>query len=288
MEGQKTNQSALYISGIFTYGENIETRLPLYLHSTGVHSLPAGAAFRKNGVQRPFVELLWNISGIGKVRLFEKTYTIGENHTFYYLPGEDYELHAITGNWNVRWLCFSGRLAESILLAYGYPRLQKAVTDYPKALFAEIERLISNRDLFSLRLGGAKIMEVLAGMGERKKEFQSGKLVDFCKDYIHSHLQDPQLSLSMIADAMRVSGSLVSRVFKKECSVSPGRYVLNCRMQLALSLLKGTDLPMAEVAESCGFSDRHTFTRFVKRATGASPREIREIHKFPVAGMEPD
>ena len=57
---------------------------------------------------------------------------------------------------------------------------------------------------------------------------------------------------------------------------SPGRFILNEKMARAVALLSGTDLPIDTVAKQCGFRDRPTFTRFMKRAKGMSPSEFRE------------
>ena len=56
---------------------------------------------------------------------------------------------------------------------------------------------------------------------------------------------------------------------------SPGRMILNKRLARAYSLLRGTDHPIARVAEECGFRDPKTFSRFIRRASGMGPQTFR-------------
>lgn len=43
-----------------------------------------------------------------------------------------------------------------------------------------------------------------------------------------------------------------------------------------MSLLRGTDASVREVALRCGVAEPRTFTRFIKRAVGVSPLEVRK------------
>ena len=43
-----------------------------------------------------------------------------------------------------------------------------------------------------------------------------------------------------------------------------------------MSLLRGTDASVREVALRCGVAEPRTFTRFSKRAVGLSPLEVRK------------
>ncbi len=51
--------------------------------------------------------------------------------------------------------------------------------------------------------------------------------------------------------------------------------ILNKRLARAYSLLRGTDHPIARVAEECGFRDPKTFSRFIRRASGMGPQTFR-------------
>jgi AraC-like DNA-binding protein len=47
------------------------------------------------------------------------------------------------------------------------------------------------------------------------------------------------------------------------------------RVDAGVELLTGTGLPVGAIAERCGFQTSFHFARRVRRATGATPTEVR-------------
>ena len=68
------------------------------------------------------------------------------------------------------------------------------------------------------------------------------------------------------------------KLFKKEMGRSTLEYLTDLRMNRARELLlDGTrKLPIAEVAEGCGFSDALYFSRVFKKRFGSSPTQFRQ------------
>ncbi|MBQ8793630.1 MAG: helix-turn-helix transcriptional regulator [Clostridia bacterium] len=60
------------------------------------------------------------------------------------------------------------------------------------------------------------------------------------------------------------------RLFKKEYGITPIKYIINKRIELACELLKTTDLSVSSVAFSCGFSDEIHFMKTFKKLIGKS------------------
>ncbi len=250
--------------------------LPLYLHATGLRLLTRGKVEEKSGLLSPFVEIIWCISGIAEVTLYEKKYRVRKGEVFYFLPGEDRKKIALSEELHYRWLCFRGGLAEAVMMSYRYPRLQMAAEPYPEELFAELEERISQTDPHSMRRCCTLVLDVLARMGERYDQgIHSGKTAQRCIEYIITNFGNPQLGLPLLSDVLGVAPSTLSRVFRAETGVSPGRYILDRRLAQAMSLLRGTDLPVGEIAGQCGFNDRRTFSRFIRRSCECSPLELR-------------
>lgn len=85
---------------------------------------------------------------------------------------------------------------------------------------------------------------------------------------------DSTHSLSECAELVDVSPSYLSRLFKKETGISFVEYVMNYKVEKAKDLLKNTDLPITEIAERVGYSERNlnrAFQRFVEK----SPKQYR-------------
>ena len=113
-------------------------------------------------------------------------------------------------------------------------------------------------------------------VGEAERQApERARPVDDAERFIDRHLGSPGLTLDGIADAAHVSRAHLIRSFKRVHGITPMAYVWRRRVALAAELLGGTGLPLAAVAERCGFKTEQHFSRRVRQATGMAPGELR-------------
>lgn len=254
--------------------------LPFYAYCTGIHTATPSYTQYNEEINRSFVELLWCVKGIGEIEFYGTKYEIHSNDIFFCLPFEKHKRKALSPEWEVRWLAFDGPFAESIMLSYRYARHQKAVIPYPAETFAEIEKLIIENSPFAMRKLLSLILYVLACAGGTDSSSNyTGKYFKHAQHLINSQISDPFLDINSICNTLKISRMKLTKIFNESVGVPPGRYILNRRLALAQSLLTGTDLPISEIAERCGFANSQTFLKFIRRSLGASPLEIREINR---------
>jgi AraC family transcriptional regulator len=113
-----------------------------------------------------------------------------------------------------------------------------------------------------------------AGEAERASPERS-RPVDDAQRFIHAHLHEPQLTLGDVARAAHVTPAHLVRSFRAAHGVTPMAYLWQRRVALAIDLLARTGLPLATVAERCGFKTVHHFSRRVAAATGLPPATLR-------------
>jgi len=82
--------------------------------------------------------------------------------------------------------------------------------------------------------------------------------------------------LAGMAAAAGLSPFHFSRAFKAATGQTPRGYVAARRMDRAKELLAGTALPLAEIAQGCGFADQAHFTHHFRRQTGCTPGAWRK------------
>lgn len=95
-------------------------------------------------------------------------------------------------------------------------------------------------------------------------------------DYIAEHLGEP-LKMATVAEAVNLSRSHFSALFKQTVGKTFLEYVMDQRMEKAKRQLKHTRQKSYEVAGEVGFSDYKYFTRCFKEYTGMTPTEWREL-----------
>lgn len=98
---------------------------------------------------------------------------------------------------------------------------------------------------------------------------------DRAQQYMLENLHKPELSVSCIASEACLSPSHLIRTFKAVTGLSPMQYLQSARATAALRMLKGTDLPVAEICRCVGYSDRTAFTRSFRRQYGVAPSSMR-------------
>jgi len=79
-----------------------------------------------------------------------------------------------------------------------------------------------------------------------------------------------------LAAGVGLSAGHLSRICRAEWSIGPAELVEQLRMSRAASLLRRSNLGVAEVARACGYVDPFHFSRRFRRCFGVAPREFRD------------
>ena len=93
--------------------------------------------------------------------------------------------------------------------------------------------------------------------------------------YIRSHYRE-SISLQMIADAVFLSPSYLSKRFKEVTGFGISEYINGVRIREAELLLSSTDKSIVEIADRCGFNDSNYFGDAFKKYIGCSPSQYRK------------
>lgn len=93
-------------------------------------------------------------------------------------------------------------------------------------------------------------------------------------DFIHSSLGETIL-VQDLATLAGMSPSHFLVMFRQSMKMSPHRYIMLRRLELAQELLQQSQLPIAEIARLSGFSDQSHLTRSMRRFMQITPGLIR-------------
>ncbi|PZE22141.1 response regulator transcription factor [Paenibacillus xerothermodurans] len=110
-----------------------------------------------------------------------------------------------------------------------------------------------------------------------KEQTQQGSqdLLEQAKTYIRGQSLH-SISLSMVAEHVKVSPNYLSAVFKKETGQTFIDYLTDLRLHQAKELLAYTNDPVFEIAERLGYHDRKHFRALFKKKVGVTPSEFRD------------
>jgi AraC family transcriptional regulator len=93
-------------------------------------------------------------------------------------------------------------------------------------------------------------------------------------NHIHGNLA-ADLSAPRLAARAGVSLAHFGRIFREAVGVAPHRYVHAARLDFARKLLGQSTMPIARVAQECGFSSQSHLTAAFRAAHSTTPAEFR-------------
>ena len=101
--------------------------------------------------------------------------------------------------------------------------------------------------------------------------------LDFLKmtEFIHKNYQQ-KITLDDIASAGTVSRSKCCRLFKQFVQQAPNIYLTKYRISQSIKLLSDSDLPITDIALSCGFQTASYYTNVFKQDMNITPLQYRK------------
>ncbi|HTO80648.1 MAG TPA: GlxA family transcriptional regulator [Methylomirabilota bacterium] len=92
---------------------------------------------------------------------------------------------------------------------------------------------------------------------------------------MEENLEAP-LTARQLAKRAGISVRALGRILRDRVGESPMRYYLKVRLQAARNALFYSDIPIQDIAASCGFSCPEVFSRSFRAHFGLSPRDFRQ------------
>lgn len=109
-----------------------------------------------------------------------------------------------------------------------------------------------------------------------KKNSKSLKLVQFAQEYIWLNYAE-NISNTSVAEALGVSPNYLTKVFHQHAGMPLHKYLQNYRLEVAKVLLSSGKYNVTEIAQKCGFSSIHLFSKLFKKEFGISPSGYMEL-----------
>lgn len=145
-------------------------------------------------------------------------------------------------------------------------------------LFRAISRSHYSNDTYRMEYMRLKAEEILlqtAMQAQRSQEIEHTRasMLRELRNEILDH-PDADWCISAMASRLYVSESYFFQLYRQYFGISPAQDVNLIRVERARSMLN-IGLPLAHVAERCGYGSVYSFIRAFKRATGMTPGQYR-------------
>lgn len=115
---------------------------------------------------------------------------------------------------------------------------------------------------------------------EEREKRANPRYTEQCKEYIRKYYHQ-KICIPDIAEALGVSESHLSRIFKKETGESIQKYSMHMRIERAENLLKYSEASLTEISEYLCFSSQSHFGKVFKVYKNMTPKQYRDYYKSP-------
>jgi len=122
---------------------------------------------------------------------------------------------------------------------------------------------------------------IFNAMGESGDRYSH--TIRYCLEYIHCNYSE-NISLDNLSQAVDISKSYLSMIFKQEMGINFINYLNQYRIERAKELLLGTNLKIYEIADQVGFSSPYYFSKVFKDMTNFSCKEYKD--RYAEAGRQ--
>lgn len=169
------------------------------------------------------------------------------------------------------------RLILSKLLFEAKSSLEIQEDSRLSALETRIEYLSVGSQLESVRRETERILgEMQQELNVRREKDRGGVVMERVLEYIHRHYSDPNLSITILSEKMKMSSTYIINGIKEQTGKSYYELLTEIRMEKAKDLLENTRDKVYKVAERVGYENSQSFIRAFKKYTGSTPEAYRK------------
>ena len=216
--------------------------------------------------------------GSGYLKINGKEYTPEAGDVYILSLGSDHEYGSDPKDpWRKIWFNFSGVLVASLLKHYSvdnidYIRNCPELETVFKECLEEMQRNPGAAHFHSTMVLHKLIWHI--------SQFVHGRrmMLDDVAKELKSRIDSEAVSgrnLNEIISGIGLSESQLIRKFKNAYGCTPYAYLLDCRLNMAKSLLLNTSAKIADVSQRTGFSNPYYFSSLFKKKFGVSPASYR-------------
>lgn len=220
---------------------------------------------------RDYAALTFRIKGTAKIKVDNKTYSVGANEVLYLPQG----------------VAYTAEYDDNEILAIHFKTQDsdQAAEVYSLANSEEIYRAFLRAcDFWKNKEPGYEanvLSQLYSILGKLCNNAITDKMPEHFTSaisYINANYRSSSLSADSICKNALISATTLRALFQKYYQKTPTEYITQLRLEYARSLIS-CGVPIEQAAEKSGFNDPKYFARVVKKHLLCTPRELKSYGK---------
>ena len=230
------------------------------------------------------------LKGKGYYHIHDKIYPVEAGQAFLIFPNDTTFYRADEKDpWTYLWIGFDGDKAEYYCQQCGFSSVNHVITcQLNKEIQTCVESMIAHHQMSysnELFIQG-QLYLFFSYLSQNhpyypKKDNVKSNNIYITKAilFIQNNYQN-KISVQDLADYLSLNRSYLSSLFKKHLKTTPQNFLLQYRMNKARDLLVDTDLPINQIAYSCGYANQLAFSKAFHHTHCSSPSQYRKSNQL--------
>ena len=261
----------------------------LFLCTCGIHECPPGHSY--GPAIRPYYLIHYIIDGCGTYYVNDQKYKLSKNQGFLINPNKLTFYQADKDNpWKYLYISFDGEKVDTYMNSIGlYGDNLTFTYDKDDNLKNHLIDMLNHSTLSTsneLKLQGllylffSDLASISTKPYKEKNSFENTYITKAI-EFIEKNYDNAYIKFSDISNYLCLNRTYITSLFNKHLNTSPQKFLMEFRIRKSEELLHQTDLPVGDIARSCGYSDPLAFSKSFKKFKGISPTLYRkEKRKF--------
>lgn len=223
------------------------------------------------------------VSGEGFVETEKGRETVSKGDVYLLPPGQRHSYGTSKENpYKKIWLNFSSKMFDQIISTLALDKIVYRGYKNAENAFNQILETAQKTylDFSSVHAELSKIVfTILTDLSSLKNEPVPG--TDFTRRVYTVLSGDAynNIRIKDLAEKLCVSEAHLIKQFKQTYGVTPYKFLLNRKIDIAKNLLKNSDLSISQIAVLLDFNDEHYFSHLFSQKTGLTPTAFRKMSK---------
>jgi len=221
---------------------------------------------------RKYVCMQLAFKGEAVLRVEGAEYKLTPGTLFVTFPYQKYEI-AENQNFTFLYITFDGEAAIKLLSQFGIDKDHAVYKEFGHLTdfwMTSIRRVNPSNILV---LTESVLLYTLSYVGQHRSEACTNRNFAGILEYVDNNFADPELSVSKVADIFGFSGKYLSALFVKNTDMKFTDYLAKIRIERAAEILRKGEMPIAQLAVKCGYTDPFYFSKVFKSIMGVPPSQ---------------
>lgn len=234
--------------------------------------------YHEVSVKSPVTRIEYIVSGKGVINSKNISCIVNQGDTYILHEGDAHNYYSdLTEPMDKIWINIKGKLVREIMKIYNLNDVILLKNTDSKEWIENIHNVCkSTTDPYEIQSKvSAMFLNLVQFLSKQYKVSQSS--IDFLDDirsYIDLHIQD-NITVEDLTKFSNKSVEHTIRLFNSRFGVTPHKYILKSKLQLAQTLLHSSNDSVEKIAEKLNFCNVGHFSKIFQQYVGVRPSEFR-------------